>query len=238
MIRRAISACLTLLIIILTLIGRGNGSAAQPASLEAVRQEQCVGGDAKCGELDAIVFVHGVFGGEETFKNSETNFDWTERFPSRIKDRQVDVFRLSYKTALLSWAKENNPNFEDVAGSVMDALAPLRKREYRSIGFIAHSLGGNIVSTYIHMIKTKLGHPHRSQHAFVITLATPVLGSQIADLGSILKASLGMRDELLESLKEGNLYLKMLNEFRGLEGTRERWFVCRPVHLHAAYEKE
>ena len=211
------------------------GQPPTPAALEPARPQQCPADRKTCQEFDAIVFVHGIYGGEETFKNI-AGFDWPKEFPSSVDGRRVDVFRLNYQTALLSWAKERNPRFSEVAVAALDALAPLRKRQYRSIGFIAHSLGGNIVSTYIHMVKTKVGHPQRSQHAFIVTLATPVLGAQIADLAAMLKAALRMNDDLLNSLKSGNLYLEMLNEFRQEEDDKARRYVCRPVHLHAAYE--
>lgn len=183
------------------------------------------------------MFVHGIYGSGATFLNTATACDWPNRLPQVIKNRSVDVFSLNYRTALMAWARQSSPNFRDVAAAVFLALKPLRQRDYRSIGFVAHSLGGNIVSTYIHSIKSRLGHPNRAQHAFVITLATPVLGSQVADLGVDLKRFLGMRDPLLESLTKGNLYLDMLNEFRAMEVEEEDRLGCRPVHLHAAYEQ-
>jgi hypothetical protein len=216
----------------------GWANTPSPASIEPARPEQCPPALQTCESFDALVFVHGIYGGNETFVNSSTGFDWTKEFPATVEGRRIDVYRLTYQTALLSWAKEKDPTFGEVAKAVLEAMKPLRTRQYRSIGFIAHSLGGNVVSTYIHMVKTKLGHPQRSQHAYVITLATPVLGSQIADMGAVLKAVLGMNDNLLDSLKKGNLYLEMLNEFRELEDAKEKRYVCRPVHLHAAYEEK
>lgn len=208
-----------------------------PATLEPVRPLQCAPSAGACGEFDAVVFVHGIYGGNDTFKSTSSGFDWPMEFPSEIEGRRIDVFRLIYQTELMSWAEADNPSFDEVAKAVLGTMKPLRKRQYRSIGFIAHSLGGNVVSTYIHMVKTKLGHPQRSQHAFVITLATPVLGAQIAELGSPLKRLLGMNDGLLDSLTRGNLYLVILNQFRVLEDEKERRYVCRSVHLHAAFEE-
>ena len=209
-----------------------------PALLVPAQDIQCPQRAADCQDLDAIVFVHGIYGGNETFKNTATNFDWPAKFPRMVGGRSVDIYRLMYESSLLSWAKEKNPRFEAVAKAVFEAMAPLRKRKYRSIGFIAHSLGGNIVSTYIHMAKTSKGHPQRSQHGFIITLASPVLGSQVADLATVLKSVLGMDDDLLTSLKEENLYLRMLQEFRQEEEEKENRYLCRPVHLHAAYEQK
>jgi hypothetical protein len=211
-------------------------------SVTPARPQQCAETLANCQNFDAIVFVHGIYGSDDTFKNTSTGFDWPAKLPNCIElgpyCRHIDVFRLSYRTALFSWAKGNNPSFEEVAKGILDAMKPLRQRQYRSIGFIAHSLGGNVVSTYIHMLKTKLGHPQRSENAFVITLATPVLGAQIADLGTVLKHELGINDPLLRSLEQNNLYLTMLNEFREEEVVKEGRYSCRPVHLHAAYEKK
>jgi len=214
------------------------GEAALSASLEVVRQDACKPAQKVCTAADAIVFVHGIYGGDGTFLNSTTNFDWPRHLPTHIANRAVDIFRLNYTTALLAWAKEKNPDFPTVAKDIYAAMTPLRKRQYRSIGFIAHSLGGNVVSTYIHMVKTTLGHPQRSQHAFVITLATPVLGSHIADLADVLKSTLNINDDLLKSLMKDDLYLRMLLEFRKEENAKQAHYSCRPVHLHAAFEEK
>ena len=115
------------LIIALLLVGSDESYAVQPASLEPVRREQCVNNAPSCADFDAIVFVHGVFGEKETFRNKMTGFDWTMGLPMEIKGRKVDIFRLTYRTALLSWARDSNPGFETVAGSVMEALGPLRR---------------------------------------------------------------------------------------------------------------
>lgn len=204
------------------------------AKLEPAQPMQCK--FSLCREFDAIVFVHGIYGSANTFTNPSTGYNWPANFPRYVHGRPVDVYFLEYRTQMLAWAKAANPEFNVVAASVETALKPLRQRQYRSIGFIAHSLGGNVVSTYIHMVKTSRGHPQRSQHAYTITLGTPVLGAQIADISSELKASLGMNDRLLKSLKANNLYLTMLQDFRTAEGPKGDRYGCRPVHLHAAYE--
>lgn len=55
-----------------------------------------------CENYDAIVFVHGIYGGDDTFANASTHFDWAQQFPRRIRERWVDVFHLTYKTELLT----------------------------------------------------------------------------------------------------------------------------------------
>lgn len=208
-----------------------------PAALSAVHQERvCKKSD--CSDRDAIIFIHGIYGSAETFKNEKTHFDWPAEFPGTIGDRQVDVFLLEYKTLLLSWAKGSLPDFEQIDTAVYAALKPLRTSNYRSIGIIAHSLGGNVASSYIHRVKTARSHPARAQHAFVITLGTPVLGSQVANLASLFKSTLGMSDPLLQSLKIDNLFLRMLSSYRVMEGPKGEAYRCRPVHLHVAFEEE
>jgi len=210
------------------------------ATLSPVRAAQCPEAAVTCQDFDAIVFVHGIYGGDDTFRNG--TFDWPSNLPQCIQldtnCRVIDIFKLKYRTAMLSWAKGNNPSLDVVASAVFDAMAPLRKRQYRSIGFIAHSLGGDVVSTYIVMLTERFSHPQRSQNGFVITLATPVLGSQIADIAHDLKESLFMSDPLLDALKKNNIYLTMLNDFRQMEVQKGQRYVCRPVHVHAAYEEK
>lgn len=212
------------------------GAVAQPAVLSPVAPPQCPEAAASCQQYDALVFVHGIYGDDTTFRNSDTGFDWPKSFPRTVQQRPIDVFRLNYQSALLSWAKQKNPAFKEVATAMYAELGKLRKRKYRSIGFVAHSLGGNLVSTYLHLVKTGQGHPERAQHAYAITLATPVLGSDLAYIASPLKRSLHIDDDLLKSLEKNNLYLEMLLSFREAEGPKGERYGCRPVHLHAAYE--
>jgi hypothetical protein len=144
---------------------------AEVATVDPVREDHCnIVVPGQCGDRDAIVFVHGIYAGNTTFLNLASHFDWPSEMPRLINGRSVDVFKLVYSTELLAWAAGTNPSFVQLAEAVMTAMKPLRLAGYRSIGFIAHSLGGNVVSTYVHSVKTSLGHPHRSQNAFIITL--------------------------------------------------------------------
>jgi pimeloyl-ACP methyl ester carboxylesterase len=214
----------------------------EPARLEAGRPLQCQ--KVPCNNFDALVFVHGIYGGHETFYNSRTGFDWPRMWPQAMPTdavgglTHVDVYVIEYRSAFASWARGDNPAFEDVAKTVFQVMAPLRKKQYRSIGFIAHSLGGNIVSTYIQMVNNRYGHAHRAENAFLITLATPVIGAQIADVFGFVKRRVFINDHLLKSLESGNLYLTMLNEFRSEVEAKAEDAGCRAVHLHAAIEEK
>lgn len=223
-------------IAILMLLSCPAWAAAEMAKVVAVRQPQCEASLPHCENFDAIVFVHGIYGDKDTFRNPSSQFYWPEEIPAQIAGRSVDVFVASYQTQLLNWAKSKDPGFGSVSDDFYTAMTPLRERRYRSIGFIAHSLGGNIVSTYIHQTKSKKGHIARARNAYVITLGTPITGAFVADIGSVLKSLLGMDDKLLDSLKEGNLYLDMLARFRKDEDAKALGFLCRPVYVHAAFE--
>ncbi len=103
------------------------GQPARAATIEPARLQQCPADAATCREYDAIVFVHGIYGAAETFRNTSTGFDWPTKFPASVDGRDVDVFRLNYQTALLSWSMERNPEFTEVARATLEALGPLRK---------------------------------------------------------------------------------------------------------------
>src|SRR5262245_36948943 len=85
-----------------------------------------------CADFHAVVFVHGIYGDATTFKNRD--FDWPKSL--KVDGRSIDVYRVNYQSAFLSWAKKNNPQFDDIADQFLKELAPLRGLNYRSIGFI------------------------------------------------------------------------------------------------------
>jgi len=207
-------------------------------TIEAAREVQCSPVESDCRAYDAIVFVHGIYGSSETFSSGRTGWSWPKDFPPQLSERKIDVFSLNYRTSLLSWAKGASPEFDSLAEEAFSAMRPLRIRQYRSIGFIAHSLGGNVVATYLVKAKLKRGTSGRAQHLYLVTLATPFSGSRVADLGASIKGSIGIRDDLLDSLKKDNLYLRMLKGFTLDFKEREHLFDCRPFSLYSAFEME
>jgi hypothetical protein len=80
---------------------------SERACIEPARPLQCT--SQSCRDYDAIVFVHGIYGSDDTFRNPKTKFDWPAQFPQSVKiygvDRPVDVYRLKYRDSLLSWSK-------------------------------------------------------------------------------------------------------------------------------------
>lgn len=206
-----------------------------------------------CKTRDAIFFIHGIYGDDETFSNG--GFDWPRELARNAAGRQIDVYRINYKTAFLDWARSNiatfdalsealsraifgAPNVSDDPGA--DGLLVTRddnvKRPYRSLNVIAHSLGGNVAAALVHDTKSLFGHDRRARFGFIVTLGTPAGGSQIANVGAILQALLQTNDGLLESLKRDNTFLRMLQRWRVAETAKARRFRCRPVHLYAGIE--
>lgn len=188
-----------------------------------------------CTNHHAIVFVHGIFGGASTFG------DWPQQLQPAIGVDKVDVYVLEYRTAMVSWLKSDVPNLDSVVERAFDALMPLVRPEglprYKSINFVAHSLGGNVVAAYLHSVKSLLGHEIRARHGFVITLGTPVLGAQIAEVAALAKSAVGMpEDRLLESLKRDNTFLRMMRYWRLLENTKSANFGCPSLSLYVGVE--
>ena len=164
--------------------------------------------DRDCRNRHAIIFVHGITGNaQDTFRNG--TFDWPTNFPRRISEAQLDVYTIQYRSAIISWARANNPNFDELVDFVFDVMKPVRLEQYRSIGFVAHSLGGIVVASYLHEIKALLGHAHRAQNSFLITLGTPRSGSYFASFVEPFSRILGATNPLLDVLRKDNLYLRM-----------------------------
>lgn len=210
------------------------------ATITAVRQS-CTG---DCKDYDAVVFVHGIYGDETTFKNG--NFDWPREFPQELGGRKIDVFRINYTTSMLAWLRRNIATFDDVVQTLYDSMygsedgqilsAPLNTSGYRSIGFVAHSLGGNLATAYLHTVKTWRGHNERSRYAYIVTLGTPVNGAQIANVALVAKRWLGMDDPLLSSLQRDNTFLRMLTYWKRAEISKAEHFGCRRVNLYVGLE--
>jgi len=199
-----------------------------------------------CTGRDAIFFVHGIYGDKDTFKNGQ--FDWPSELAMQLGD-EVDIYVIEYRTKLLSWLKRDVASFDEVSDALFAELqgqpwpesGPTRRgllssRPYRSIGFISHSLGGNITAAYIHTVKSELGHEERAQNSFLITLGTPANGAQIANVAIAIKSMLGMPDPLLRSLERDNTFVRMLASWRNAEDRKANRFNCRPVNLYVGVE--
>jgi len=197
----------------------------------------------RAGEVHAIFFVHGIFGSDETFKNDD--FDWRSKIPPEIDRSRVDVFSVNYHTELVEWLNKDIASLDEVVYAFYYGLhrriggaqlSFLEEYPYKSIGFIGHSLGGNIATAYLHTVKTERGHAYRAQTGYIIALGAPTTGAQIADVAVWLKAKLHMPDGLLSSLTRDNTFLRMLAHWRYSEHEKAKRFECRPVNIYMARE--
>lgn len=212
-------------------------SAETPAKLIPVR-DSCQNND--CSERHAIIFVHGIYGNSKTFTNEEVDpkFNWPEHVPTAISEEFIDVFRIDYQSQLITWVVENNSSLDQIIDSIYPEIAKLRSRKYKSINFVAHSLGGNVVQAYLLSVKTKEGHKAFAEHGFVVTVGTPVNGASIANVGILLKSIFGMSDPLLESLTKNNTFVKMMRNWANNTSIKADTFGCRPIHLFAGVESK
>lgn len=229
--------CLSAILVSVGLVcSSGVAGAEDKARVYPAGQINCRETSANCWDYDAIVFVHGIYGSKETFRNESTAFDWPTSIRTDVAGRHIDVYQLEYSTALLKWARSEIDDFIQIQKDMFDALKPVRSRQYRSIGFIAHSLGGIMVQAYLAMVKTTRGSAGMAQHAYVITLATPYTGAQLASLGGLLKTALFMRDDLLDTLSKDNRLLKFVGVLRENLQKRSMTFGCRPTSTFVAVE--
>jgi hypothetical protein len=97
--------------------------------------------------------------------------------PAEFGGRPVDIYRINYTTALRNWFRTDTTSFDDVVYSIYFKMYPedgttaeLAPNRYRSVNFIAHSLGGTVVAALIHTVKSERGHDDRSRFGFTITL--------------------------------------------------------------------
>jgi hypothetical protein len=242
-------------LIILCLIGTPAG-AADAVEIVAVgppdRPAPCDG--AECRSRDAVFFIHGIYGDADTFRNGA--FDWPAALPVSVEGRTIDVYRISFQTLLITWSMKDVTSLDELEEALNQALfgSPAGgldgpptdgvlmsangtvTRPYRSLNFIAHSLGGNVAAALIHEIKSRYGHDLRARFGFAVTFGTPANGAQIASLGGLLKHVLGMPDPLLQSLAHDNTFLRMLKRWRLAEDLKAQRFRCRPVHLYVGVE--
>lgn len=165
-------------------------------------------------------------------------FSWPENVPTTIAGSPIDVYNIEYKTTLFTWAKKDIASLDEVIEAIYPSLSELRTRNYDSVNFVAHSLGGNVVKAYLHSVKSEDGHIERAKHGFILTLGTPVYGASIANIGLLLKDVLQMPDPLLSSLQKDNTFLRMLNLWARQEDLKATKFRCRPVHLYAGIESK
>ncbi|MCF8719748.1 tetratricopeptide repeat protein [Nitrospina gracilis] len=167
-----------------------------------------------------IVFIHGIGGDPQTTWRNDT-FYWPQELFNDKDFSQYDVMVFGYLS-------ECGPSFNirEIAISLETQLNKhLRKKEYQSMSFVAHSMGGLVTREFIlnrhHRMSRKV--PIRS----VVTLSTPNLGSGLVGIARYFCDS-----QQLEDLKPGRGgFLDSLNDH-----WRSTFHHKEPFHMVAAFE--
>lgn len=146
-------------------------------------------------ERHAIVFVHGLFGGIDSWDNGATSFPDILR-----KDPlcgECDIFMISYPTKP---SESNKIRLTDIAKQLAERLDSLGN--YKAIHLIGHSMGGNAI--LISLMFTKFlhddAHQRLTKYRNIILLGTPIEGSSFANFRRLAELWIG-RDPQLVALK-------------------------------------
>ena len=130
----------------------------------------------KSGSHDVIVFVHGLTGNaRDTWLNKGTQTYWPEL---TAKDEQLakhfDVYVVDYYSPLLTHAQTIEEVTTQILGELQDRSL---FRDYKSLIFVTHSMGGLIVKNLLVKLNTPGNESKLRQVHAVIYLGTPAQGS-------------------------------------------------------------
>jgi hypothetical protein len=73
----------------------------------------------RCKDTDALFFIHGIYGGENTFTNG--TFNWPQAIARDFGDR-MDVYTVRYDTWMLNWLTKDIASFDEIAEAFFNAL--------------------------------------------------------------------------------------------------------------------
>src|SRR5262245_52478957 len=93
----------------------------------------------------AIFFVHGLFGGEGTWTNEETNNSFPELVRADPDLKQYDIYSVVYTSAWLG----QSPAVAQIENELFQKMMPYYLLRHERVVFIAHSLGGNLIRNHV-----------------------------------------------------------------------------------------
>jgi hypothetical protein len=179
--------------------------------------------------VNLIVFVHGLCGDSVStwqYKDDQRAFLFTERISKDFPDS--DVLSFDYSSSL-----EFSPRISVIARQLNDAIQMTTSRHaYRTVEFVAHSMGGLVVREYIiNHIVMQQPRPLPYYVTTLVELATPNLGSGLANFASHFENA----HQIAELKSVDNPWLESLNDvwiyqFKSQDGAR------RPFRLYAGSE--
>ena len=178
---------------------------AQPTNvvkLNVVHQGQC---QTPC-ERVAVIFVHGITGSKETWRNPRTQAFFPEMLSKDVDLRaSVDVYHLDFESFRFS-----GPPMDKIGAAVAKAVDPLIKaKKYSRVVFIGHSLGGLVARAYLIHVKFRYGHQGLIRFPIIISISTPFEGSSLASFGTWVSGNEHLR--ILVPIRE-NDFQKLVND--------------------------
>jgi pimeloyl-ACP methyl ester carboxylesterase len=141
----------------------------------------------------AVVFVHGIFGGADTWVNGSVSFPELLRTDHSLCD-QCDVFVITYPTKPSELNKLRLTVIGKELAEQLDLLA-----NYSSIHIIGHSMGGNAI--LISLMFTKFlhedAHQRLTKYKNIILLGTPIEGASLANFRWLAERFVGGDPQLI-----------------------------------------
>jgi len=141
----------------------------------------------------AVVFVHGIFGGADTWTNGAVSFPELLRTDHPFCD-DCDVFVVTYPTKPSESPKIRLTAIGQGLAEQVDLLA-----NYNSIQLIGHSMGGNAI--LISLMFTKFlhqdAHQRFTKYKNIILLGTPIEGASIANFHWLAERLIGDDPQVL-----------------------------------------
>ena len=169
----------------------------------------------------AVIFVHGLGGHpRSTWMCSE---DEASLWPVWVgQDAECPVWTLAYDAALSGWIDGAMP-LPDQGGTVLDLLSAEESLDGQPLVLIGHSLGGLVIKTaVVHAATTGTPRYERllDHLRAVIFIATPHLGSDLANLALAMR-SLLRTNEQVGDLTQHSAQLRTLGaQFRNVQVRR------------------
>ena len=178
----------------------------------------------------AVIFVHGITGAKSTWQNDNGAY-----WPHLLADdprigAKLDIYRVDYDSFILA----PGPSAEDVVAALAVKLDDLifREKQYKKVVFICHSLGGIFCRRHLMHIKARYSHKYASIFGLIVTLGTPMRGSELTKF-----ARFGSQKQQFRVLAEDDVndflhFLRHLNRDFDLK----RNDVCGRITYLAGYE--
>jgi len=206
-----------------------------PVTMQLVNPRQKPVCGFSCGDRRALIFVHGLWGSETTWKN-ERGVSWPEMISDDSFFDDFDVFVVSYPTSIRSNGG-NRVRLTEVGRGLYEQLNNNIIHNYKSVHLIGHSLGGNAILTSILFLKFSDPNAHSvlNRYKNIILLGTPVEGSDMAVLATLVS-----NDPKLIALKpvvENELPVLMEFAFASI-GSKRVLLGLEPLRIAAAYEEK